>query len=146
ADQGANLALGSRRGELLEPVAAEVEERGRKVIWRRTDITDRAACDELARAANDELGGVDILVNNAFHNGVMTRFDESDLETWRKAVDVNYFGTLTLTQAALPYLKEAGDGRIVMINTMSTQDVEIGMGDYAGSKGALAVVTKTLAK
>jgi NAD(P)-dependent dehydrogenase (short-subunit alcohol dehydrogenase family) len=146
AQQGANLALGSRRGELLEPVAAEIEALGRKVVIRRTDITDRAACDELARAAHDELGSVDVLVNNAFHNGMMKRFDESDLADWHKAVDVNFFGTLNLTQAVLPYMKQVDDGRIIMINTMSTQDVEAGMGDYAGSKGALAVVTKTLAR
>lgn len=146
AREGADLALGSRRGELLEPVAAEVEALGRKVIWRKTDITDRAACDELARAAHDELGSVDVLVNNAFYNGRMQRFDESDLGGWRRTMDVNYFGTLNLTQAVVPYMKQVDDGRIVMINTMSTQQVEAGMGDYAGSKGALAVVTQTLAR
>jgi NAD(P)-dependent dehydrogenase (short-subunit alcohol dehydrogenase family) len=146
AHEGADLALGSRRGELLEPVAAEVEALGRRVITRKTDIQDRDACDALAAAAHDELGSVDVLVNNAFFNGAMKRFDESDLTEWRRAMDVNFFGTLNLTQAVVPHMKEVDDGRIIMINTMSTQEVEPGMGDYAGSKGALAVVTKTLAR
>lgn len=146
AREGADIALGSRKGELLEPVAAEIEAMGRRVIWRQTDITDPEACARLAQAAHDELGSVDVLVNNAFFNGAMKRFDESDLADWRRTMDVNYFGTLTLTQAVVPHMKETDDGRIIMINTMSTQDVEPGMGDYSGSKGALAVVTKTLAR
>jgi NAD(P)-dependent dehydrogenase (short-subunit alcohol dehydrogenase family) len=146
AREGADLALGSRKGELLEPVAAEIEALGRRVIWRKTDIGDADACAALAQAAHDELGSVDVLVNNAFFNGVMKRFDESDLADWHQAMDVNFFGTLTLTKAVVPHMKEVDDGRIIMINTMSTQDVEPGMGDYAGSKGALAVVTKTLAR
>ncbi len=61
-------------------------------------------------------------------------------------MDVNFFGALTMTQAALPALKAAGDGRIVMINTMSsTNNIEKAYGAYAASKGALAVATRTLA-
>jgi NAD(P)-dependent dehydrogenase (short-subunit alcohol dehydrogenase family) len=146
AREGADLALGSRRGELLEPVAAEIEALGRRVIHRQTDIADLDACRRLADAAQDELGHVDILVNNAFFNGAMQEFEHIDLAQWRKAMDVNYFGTLNLTQAVVPHMKQVDDGRIIMINTMSTQEVERGMGDYAGSKGALAVVTKTLAR
>ncbi|MDZ7733298.1 MAG: SDR family oxidoreductase [Acidimicrobiia bacterium] len=110
------------------------------------DVTDAEACRGLVDLAVRELGGVDILVNNAVHNGTMAGFEGADLETWRKTMDVNFFGTLQLTQAAVPALKQSGNGRIVMINTMSVQDVEPHMPDYAASKGALAVVTKALAR
>jgi NAD(P)-dependent dehydrogenase (short-subunit alcohol dehydrogenase family) len=65
-------------------------------------------------------------------------------------MDVNYFGTLQVTQAALPLLKAAaaasGDARIVMVNTMSVHMIEERAGSYAGSKAALGAVTKTLAR
>jgi NAD(P)-dependent dehydrogenase (short-subunit alcohol dehydrogenase family) len=146
AREGADVALGSRRGDLLESVAGEVEALGRRAVWTRADITDPDACGGLVDLAARELGGVDILVNNAFFNGTMAAFEGADLSVWRKTMDVNFFGTLQLTQAALPELKKSGNGRVVMINTMSAQEVEAEMGDYAASKGALAVVTKTLAR
>jgi len=65
---------------------------------------------------------------------------------WRKTMDTNFFGTMELTQAATPALKVSGDGRIIMINSTSSQLVEPGMGGYAASKAALAVATRTLAK
>jgi NAD(P)-dependent dehydrogenase (short-subunit alcohol dehydrogenase family) len=59
---------------------------------------------------------------------------------------VNLFGTLGMTRAAVPHLAAAGDGRVVMINSMSTQRIQPKFGAYAASKGALATVTKTLAR
>ena len=146
AREGADVALGARREKHLVKVAAEIEELGRRAAWVPTDITDRAACDALAAAANEQLGRVDILVNNAFHDGGFDRFDEADLETWRVPMEVNYFGTLNLTQAALPYLTAQDDSRIVMVNTMSVQHIEERFGAYAASKAALSSVTKTLAR
>lgn len=146
AAQGADVALAARREEHLQPVAEEVEALGRRAVWVPTDIRDREQCDALVAATVDALGRLDVLVNNAFRNGAMAPFEQVDLDEWRRTMDTNFFGTLHLTQAALPHLKEAGDARIVMINTMSTQLVEQDMGGYAGSKGALATVTKTLAR
>ena len=60
-------------------------------------------------------------------------------------MDVNYFGTLQLTQAAAAPMIAQGDGRIVMINSMSAVRIRPGFGAYTGSKAALAAVTKILA-
>ena len=101
---------------------------------------------EIATACD---GSVDILVNSAFHGGEHVRFEDADLSRWRRPIDINYFGTLGLTQAMLPLLKAAaavsGDARIVMVNTMSVHQLEATHGSYAGSKAALGAVTKTLA-
>jgi NAD(P)-dependent dehydrogenase (short-subunit alcohol dehydrogenase family) len=110
-----------------------------------TDITSAEDCARLAAAAKSELGRVDILVNNAFSDGNFKSFEDSDLAEWRNTFDVNFWGTLQLTKAALPYLKEQDDSRIIMINTMSVQDIEPTFGAYAASKAALATATKTLA-
>jgi NAD(P)-dependent dehydrogenase (short-subunit alcohol dehydrogenase family) len=145
AREGADIVMAARREKRMARVADEIEELGRESLSVPTDITDRASCDALAAAVVERFGKADILVNNAFSDGTYTSFEESDLEAWKATFDVNFFGTLQLTQALLPVLKKQDDSRIIMINTMSTQMIEVNFGAYAASKAALATATKTLA-
>jgi NAD(P)-dependent dehydrogenase (short-subunit alcohol dehydrogenase family) len=145
ACEGAAVVLGARTTERVEAVAAEVEALGRRALPVRLDITDRASCDAAVNAAVDAFGTIDILVNNAFDDGDFKRFADADLAAWRRTVDVNLFGTLELTQAVVPVMKEHGGGRIVMINSMSAVRIRERFGAYAVSKAALATATKSLA-
>ena len=70
---------------------------------------------------------------------------DAPLEEWRVTMDVNLWGTLQMTKAAVPAMIERGGGSIVMINSMSTHRIEPTYGAYAASKGALETATKTLA-
>jgi len=145
AAEGADVVLAARRPDALAKVAAEVTALGRRVVEVPCDITDPQRCEAVAERALDELGRVDVLVNNAFHGGDFRSFMEADLEEWRRTMDVNLFGTLAMTKALVPALEASGDGRIVMVNTMSTQRIQPKYGAYAASKGALATATRTLA-
>ena len=146
ARHGADVALGARDVARLTTVADEVRGLGRGAVAVATDITDPHACAAFANAAHLEFGRVDVLVNNAYHHGSFKGLMESDdLSLWRAAVDVNYFGTLNMTRAVVPHLRSGGGGSIVMVNTMAIQRIEARFGSYAGSKAALAGVTKTLA-
>jgi len=151
AREGADVVLVARSDKVVPSVAEEIQALGRNAYPVYGNIAKADECariaDEVAAVVGD--AGVDILVNSAFHGGEHVRFEDADLARWRRPVDINYFGTLQLTQAMLPQLKAAsartGDARIVMINTMSTQWLEKGAASYAGSKAALGAVTKTLA-
>jgi NAD(P)-dependent dehydrogenase (short-subunit alcohol dehydrogenase family) len=145
AREGADVALLGRTAAKLDAVAAEVEAAGRRALQVVCDIADEAACAEAATAVVDGLGRLDILVNNAFHGGDAKSLMDADLDTWRSVMDVNLFGALAMTRACVPHLQASGDGRVVMINTMSVQRIQPKWGAYAASKGALATVTKTLA-
>lgn len=177
AREGADVLLVARTDRITPGVVAEIEDLGRRAVAIHGDIADVDDCARIVEDAAQVLadlhvddvtagsepddassgGGypepaarsLDILVNSAFHGGKHMSFEESDVSRWRSPMDVNYFGTLQLTQAVLPLLKAAatrtGDARIVMINTMSVQRIEAGAGAYAGSKAALGAVTKTLA-
>lgn len=145
AREGADIVMAARREKRMAKVAAEVEALGRRALCVPTDITNRADCDNLATRARAEMGRVDILVNNAFSDGTFSKFEDSDLDDWRSTFDVNFFGTLQLTQAVVPHLKEQDDSRIIMINSMATLKIEELYGAYAASKAALATATKTLA-
>jgi NAD(P)-dependent dehydrogenase (short-subunit alcohol dehydrogenase family) len=146
AREGADVVLCARKTEESERVAEVVREAGRRAEVVSVDITDRDACDAAVAVAVERFGGLHVLVNNAFHGGDFSSFADADLRRWRRTMDVNFFGALTMTQAALGPLRAAGDGRIVMVNTMSsTNNIEKAYGAYAASKGALATATRTLA-
>ena len=146
ARQGADVALVGRTVAKLESVASEVEALGRRAALLVCDIADESACEDAVASAVQQLGGIDVLVNNAFHGGDAKSFMDADFEEWRKVMDVNLFGSLAMTRACVPHLEASGDGRVVMINTMSVQRIQPKWGSYAASKGALATVTKTLAQ
>jgi len=156
AREGADVVLVARSDRVVPSVADEIEAMGRRAFPVYGNIAKVEECERIAEevaAATSTLGedrsGIDVLVNSAFHGGEHVRFEDADLARWRRPVDINYFGTLQLTQAVLPQLKvaasRAGDARIVMINTMSVQHLEAAAGSYAASKAALGAVTKTLA-
>jgi NAD(P)-dependent dehydrogenase (short-subunit alcohol dehydrogenase family) len=143
--EGATVVVGARTEDRVRALAGEVEGLGAKALAVRLDITDGDSCQAAVDAAVDAFGTLDVLVNNAFHDGGQRRFLDSDIDRWRKAMDVNFFGTLRLTQAAARPMVAQGDGRIVMINTMSAVRMRPGFGAYSGSKSALAAATKILA-
>ncbi len=145
AEEGADVVLAARTPKRMEKVEKEIIDKGGRCLCITCDITDNDACVALVAEASSEFGGVDVLVNNAFHGGDYTPFMDGNLDTWRETMDTNFFGTLQLTKAVVPSMRARGGGHIVMVNTMSVQRVQEGYGAYAGSKGALATVTKTLA-
>ena len=150
AREGADIVLVERSDRHMPAVAAEIEALGRRAVQVQADVCDADDRAGVAAAVGDSFGMLDILVNSAFHAGRFEPFDEADLDKWRRPMDVNYFGTLQMTQALLPALKAAGadrgDARIVMVNSMSTHHIEPAYGSYTGSKAALAGVTKSLAR
>jgi NAD(P)-dependent dehydrogenase (short-subunit alcohol dehydrogenase family) len=147
ARAGADVVLAARRASTLQEVAAEVEAMGRTALCVPTDITVRADCRRLADTAAAELGRLDVLVNNAFaEEDWREPFDGFDPARWRQPIEVNVFGTLGLTQACVPHLKEAGGGSIVMITTLSVRNPVPLLAGYAASKNALTTAAHVLAK
>jgi NAD(P)-dependent dehydrogenase (short-subunit alcohol dehydrogenase family) len=146
AREGATVALGARTEAFLKEVAAQIEEAGGRAVAVPTDITDAAQCRNLVERCVAEYGGLDCLVNSAFRPDVFRKFERVDLADWRGIFDVNVWGTLQLTQAAIPALKERGGGSIVFINSMIVRKPLARQGGYAASKGALLTAAQVLAK
>jgi NAD(P)-dependent dehydrogenase (short-subunit alcohol dehydrogenase family) len=146
AREGADLVLGARTATFLDEVAAEVSAGGRQAVTVPTDITKVDQCAALIAGAVDAFGRVDCLVNSAFRPDVFRTFEDVDLDIWRKIFEVNVFGSLQLTKAALPQMKAQGGGSIVFINSMVMRKVLPLQGGYASSKGALLTAARVLAK
>jgi NAD(P)-dependent dehydrogenase (short-subunit alcohol dehydrogenase family) len=145
AAHGADLVLGARRQSSLDEVLAEVKGLGARAIAVPTNITDPEACAGIMASAVEEFGGVDVLVNNAFRFDAFQPFEDVDLALWRKIMDTNLFGSLQMTRAALPSMRERGAGSVVMVASMVARQPQPVQGGYAISKGALLTATRVLA-
>jgi NAD(P)-dependent dehydrogenase (short-subunit alcohol dehydrogenase family) len=146
AREGAHLVLAARRPETLEAVADEVRAQGVRALCVPTDIANGDQCRHLVDAAQREFGRIDVLVNNAFKGGLEPTIEAASMDEWRSIFEVNVFGSIQLSQAAIPYMKENGGGSIIFINSMSMRIIEPRFGGYAASKGALMTAAQTLAK
>lgn len=146
ASHGADVVLGARTLATCEAIAEEVRAVGRRSLPLRLDITDADSCARAVSSTVELFGGIDVLVNNAFDDGDHRLFETADLDSWRRTMDTNLFGTLQLTQTVVPCMQARGGGHIVMINSMSSVRIEARSGAYAASKAALAAATKTLAR
>jgi short-subunit dehydrogenase len=131
-----NLALAARNAQRLGEVAAECTALGAQVLTVPLDVTDPAACHAFVEQAVERFGRIDALVNNA---GVTmwARFDAvTDLASFRQIMDVNYFGSMYLTAAALPHLKESR-GLIVAVASLAGLTGVPERTGYAASKHAM---------
>jgi NAD(P)-dependent dehydrogenase (short-subunit alcohol dehydrogenase family) len=143
--EGASVMLGARREENLKAVALELDPSGRQVAWRRTDITDPAACAGLVDGAVERFGRLDSVVNCAALDTVFGGLEGADFDQWRQTFDTNVLGTLRICEAAIPHLKARG-GAIVFIGSQAMYWPQLMQMAYASSKGALTSAMYYLAK
>lgn len=146
AREGADLVLAARTPASLADLAEELRVAGRRALEVQTDITRREDCQRLVTRAREELGGIDVLVNNAFDMGAMKALADADDEDLLRPLRVNLLGSLQLTREVVPAMRERGQGAIVMVNSMVVRDVLPKMGPYAASKAALLAAAQGLAR
>jgi NAD(P)-dependent dehydrogenase (short-subunit alcohol dehydrogenase family) len=127
--------------------AKSIEDDGGRAMFLALDVTDVGSTERMAATAADELGGVDVLVNNAAVFANLTRAPLTDLEPerWSRVMDVNIKGVWLCTRAAVPYMRERGGGAIVNQASIGAYGVN-GLIDYATSKAAVIGFTKSAAK
>jgi NAD(P)-dependent dehydrogenase (short-subunit alcohol dehydrogenase family) len=142
---GATVVAAARTDARTEKIAEEVRATGATAHAVHLDVCDPESCAAAVERVQALAGGLDVVVNNAFDDGDHQLFAKADLAAWRATMDVNLFGTLQLTQAAVPALRARGGGRVVMVNSMSAVRAQPRFGAYTASKAALAGVTKVLA-
>jgi len=140
AEQGAWLALAARDLGRLQAVADECLQRGQAVGCRtivvQTDVADETQCRRLVAQTVNQYGRIDTLINNAGQT-LWARFEDfSDLKPFEKVMQVNYFGSVYCTSAALPYLKRTR-GQIVVVASLSGRTGVPLRSGYAASKHAL---------
>jgi NAD(P)-dependent dehydrogenase (short-subunit alcohol dehydrogenase family) len=137
---GDRVAATARDTSALDDLVAE---HGEAVLPIELDVTDRDAAFAAIRQAKDRLGGLDVVVNNAGY-GVAGAIEELSEEQARRQIEVNLFGALWVTQAALPILREQGSGWIVQVSSIGGLAAFPLTGIYHASKWALEGFSETL--
>ena len=132
SEAGARLVLAARREERVAELAGELG----RAIAVRCDVTDGAQVDSLVRAALDEYGHIDVLVNNA-GQGLQATAEQIELDDFRAVLELNLVAPLAMMQAVLPAMRKQGAGSIVNISSGTTFADVPGTGGYVASKIAL---------
>ena len=111
-----------------------------------TDTGDVAQCRRLVERAVEELGRLDVVVSSAAKGTPNHTIMNSDLADWEQSWLVNVLGPLELCRSAVPHLRAAGGGAIVVVSTLAVRAINAGQGAYAATKGALTIAAQTLAR
>ena len=145
AREGAAVALAARNADRLAEVRADIEAAGGRAIGVSTNVVDPDACAAVCAEAVAAFGGLDIVVNSAFRGDTFQRVEDADMATWHKIFEVNFFGAMNLSRAAIPHLRNRGGGSIINIASMSARKVREAEAGYAASKAALITASQSMA-
>jgi serine 3-dehydrogenase (NADP+) len=139
AAAGANVVLAARDEARLAAVASSIA--GRALVVP-TDVGDRGAVDRLVAETVATFGGIDIVINNA-GVGLAAPVAEISLGDFERALAVDLFGPLALTQAALPHMRRDG-GQLIYVSSVVGLRALPYLGGYAAAKAALDRLTEAL--
>ena len=141
AAEGARVVVAELSEETGRAVAEEVDG-----LFVRTDVSDKAQVVAMVDAAVTAYGSVDVLVNNAWSAAVFCRVEDKTDEMIDGALSVGYRGPLWAMQAAFPYMKERGWGRVVNMCSLNGVNAHVGTLEYNATKEALRTLTRTAAR
>lgn len=140
---GASLGLVARGSEGLEATAKEVEAEGGRAAVLAADVADAGQVDEAAARAEEELGPIDVWVNNAMTT-VFSPFEQITPEEFRRVTDVTYLGTVNGTLAALVRMRRRDRGTIVQVGSALAYRAIPLQSAYCGAKHAIKGFTESL--
>jgi NAD(P)-dependent dehydrogenase (short-subunit alcohol dehydrogenase family) len=146
ARAGAKVVVVARRQELLDAVAARITAAGGDARAIACDLSDLDAIDELVATLEKDLGGIDILINNAGRS--IRRPLAESLDRWHdveRTMALNYFSPLRLIRGLAPGMRERGDGHIINVSTWGVLNESSPLfAVYNASKAALTAVSRVI--
>ncbi len=146
AKEGANIVLnGFGDADEIEAMRSELAGiSGGTALYSGADLTDEAAIADMFAYAAAELGGVDILINNAGTQYV-AKVEEFPVDKWNLIIALNLSAAFHTSRLAIPYMKKQGWGRIIATASAHSLVASPGKSAYVAAKHAIAGLTKTLA-
>jgi NAD(P)-dependent dehydrogenase (short-subunit alcohol dehydrogenase family) len=143
AAEGARVALAARRGADLDHVAGDVREAGGVALPVITDLTEDESLANLVARTQDELGPIDVLVNNAGF-AVWKPLEATTMAEWDRTFAVNVRAAAYLCAAALPGMQARRFGRVINIGSEAGVAIVPGLAAYCVSKHALRALTEVI--
>jgi len=142
--EGARVLVAARTLAQVEEVARELAASGFEAHARACDVTDEGSVAELARAATEALGGVDILINNA-GTASSAPIKSTSLAEWNRIMAVNATGAFLCTRAFIGGMAERGWGRVVNVASITSRMGSPYIAAYTASKHAVLGLTRVAA-
>jgi 3-oxoacyl-[acyl-carrier protein] reductase len=146
-DRWGGLATAARAQEMVysESTVEEIRALGRRALAIRCDVTDPDQLGAAVARTVEELGAVDVLVNNAATLDHVGQFHDQRPELWERDLRVNLTGSFNCAQAVWPHMKERGWGRIVNMASVAGTLGGFGQASYSTTKAGILGLTRTLA-
>jgi NAD(P)-dependent dehydrogenase (short-subunit alcohol dehydrogenase family) len=146
ASEGAAVAVNyNSSGERAQAVVEEIKAKGGRAIACQADIADLRAVKQMVDRTATELGGLNILVNNA-GLVIRKRFAETTPDEWRRQIDVCLYGAIHCCHAAAPLLEASKSGRIISLMGDSSRVGESGLSIAAAARAGVIALMKSLAR
>ena len=145
ARAGCDVCVMARSTEQIESVADEIRALDRRGLAIACDVVDCRAVDEAFERVGNQLGRIEILINNAGGGEERTVVGEDDPEAWARVVQVNLLGTYHCARAVLAHLKRSGGGTIINVGSGMGHQARSGNSSYTASKAAVWMFTRCLA-
>ncbi len=144
-EAGANVIATARTKSEIDEVTSAIKASGSNALGVIADLGVESEISDLAEAAENEFGCVDILVNNAaiIHGRITVADFDPDL--WRDVLNVNLTGAFLITQKLLPCMVERGSGKIINISSIGGRTGGAGRSAYRVTKSGLISFTESLA-
>ncbi len=145
ADAGADVAVVARTAAGLADVADDVTAAGRRALVIPADVTDEASVTAAVGAAIDELGHVDIVINNAGGSNFMVGFRDLRISGWEKLIRLNLTSAVYVCHAFADHLLGRGSGSVINVASVAGVASAPLLTPYGAAKAGLISLTKSLA-
>lgn len=147
AQEGAKIALADMQAEEGEKARAEIAGLGAETLFFALDVSDAQAVEAAIRETVEKLGGLDIVFANAGINGVWAPLEELEPEEWDRTLAINLKGTFLTVKYAVPYLKKAGGGSVIITSSVNGNRTfsNPGASAYSSSKAGQTAFMKMAA-
>lgn len=146
ARAGADVAVAARSEADLKNLADEIEDTGRRALVVPTDVTDRDQIEALVDKTVNELGALDVLVNNAGGTRFMSPIVGLRPDGWDKAMRLNLDAVFHATQLAAQKMVSGGGGSIIQISSVAGIMGTPGLSYYSAAKGGVRLLSQSVAK
>jgi NAD(P)-dependent dehydrogenase (short-subunit alcohol dehydrogenase family) len=147
--EGANIVICARNERALAAARSELQQvaaPGQRIFAKTCDVSSEKEASELAAFALQELGSVQVLVNNAGIYGPMGPTETVDWKEWTRSIEINLYGVLLPTRALIPHLKKSSAGKIIILSGGGATNPLPNISSYAAAKAAVVRVMETLAE
>jgi NAD(P)-dependent dehydrogenase (short-subunit alcohol dehydrogenase family) len=145
AGEGASVVIADVNEDDAQRTVANIEDEGGSARFVQADVSEAEDVQALMERAAEEMGGIDVIVNNAGaqRSGAVTEFEESE---WDLLMRVNPRSCFLGAKYGVPHLRERGGGSIVNVSSLAGLKGGPGMTAYSASKGAIIAFTRALAE